>query len=126
MRKITSGEFTRFRTAQTNTFNCKCTLTKITLNNSDYGDAVESVTSTTTNIDCGFYITGGTIQYRNSIIPVEYDAVIRLPLTVTVGINDQITITNLNGLAVNIAYKLKEYPVIGDSVQVFKLVKMSS
>jgi hypothetical protein len=125
MRKLTSGEITRIETSQVNTYNSKCNIQHITISKDAYGDVTESISSTDSNINCGFYLTGGMIFYRNSIILVEYDAVIRLPLTQTIRINDKIVITSILGTTTNITFKLNEYPEIGESCTVIKLKRVS-
>lgn len=118
MRKISSYEAGTMRDTQISTLNDLCSVITYTITTDDYGDVVVSGV-TISGIPCGVSYVGkfeGRNE-ENGYTAVDYDAIIRLPLTVIVAIDSEITVLDKQDTAINKTYKLMGFPQIGPSAQ---------
>ncbi len=81
-----------------------------------YGDVVYSGI-VQSGVACGFRFTTGNQTDKGSDVILDYDAELRIGLTVAIGINDLITLKQKAGKTHSEVFKVWEYPKFNSSRQ---------
>lgn len=110
MRRINANEFTRMKTTAGESMNDTCSILTYTKSQDTLGQEIKTLFSTASNVACGFQYNNPKITYRGAIISLDADAILRLPLSQSININNEITcrgntykISGIqNGITVNI------------------------
>ncbi len=125
MAVFTVNELADFKTSHIDSFQSVCTINRNAVSTDSYGDVTLTPTSTT-GVDCGFSLTGGSYTEKETNIVVEFDGIIRLPVnTSAIGLNDTITITSHLGNTKNDTFKVVSVPEIGNVMSI-KLRRISN
>lgn len=91
MRKLTAGEVVRMTATQVESFNDSCTLFQHTsTQDSNTGEMIDSF-DTGAAMACGFVESNEYKNERGQIITIDADAILRLPSTQTVNVQDKVT-----------------------------------
>lgn len=122
---FSTGELTGFRNAHIGSFNSMCSINRMVVSTDSYGDVVKTPT-VTANVPCGFEVVSGIKSMKGVTIVVDYDGVLRLPLTTPiVGLNDTITITEHLGNVTADVFEVYSVPTYG-TVMTIKLKRKSN
>lgn len=118
MTKLKSSELTRLRSTQDNLFNDECDIVTNVITQDDTGDEVETGT-THEAVDCGIDIKGGSKSASNGHTQIDYDAIIRLPLSLgfSIDINTTYVIVDKTGTTIGKTFRPVTFPDIGVSAQ---------
>lgn len=91
MRKLTAGEVTRMTASQVESFNDLCSVYRQSLTtDSDTGEQIVGFDSGTFSIACGFVEASEYRNERGQIITIDADALLRLPFTQAIAVQDKI------------------------------------
>lgn len=118
MREISAFEATQMRSTQSSAMNDLCNVTTNVTAINDWGEPILTGT-TISGIACGvtYVVAQENRGEEEGYTQVEYDAIIRLALTVALAIDSTITIVDKQDTAINKTYKLTGFPEIGPSAQ---------
>jgi len=94
MRKLQSGEITRMKTTASESLNDTCSVHTPTFQTNTLGERTVFSWSTSANVECGFTTKLPYKTYRGDIVTLDADGVLRLPLTYSININNEITCRN--------------------------------
>lgn len=119
MRQISSFEASGMRVTQSGSMNDLMNVTTYSSAIDDYGDETLAPSVTVSGLPCGisFMIGEESRTGEDGHTQVEYDAIIRAALTVSVEINSTITIVDKQDTSIDKTYKLTGFPEIGPSAQ---------
>lgn len=117
MKKLQPRDFSRLATTQQEAFNDVCHIHHLTLSSGTYSTKVTETRTSITGVHCGIKLTGGTIVQRGETIFVEYDAILRLPASQSVAINDDIELIEKGEFVISGTFKPYGMPVVNSSIQ---------
>jgi head-tail adaptor len=90
---FTSTDLTNMRLSQTDRMQDKCYLQARSVTPNSMNEQVESWADTGSEISCGLEMKSGSESHRPENVVVQYDAVLRLPITTTVTELQRIRVT---------------------------------
>lgn len=117
MRKITSTEKTKMTVTQIESLNDTCVIHTPAFSQDTLGEQSATWTNSS-SIDCGFNPAPSNKKYNEQTSILEWDAVLRLPLTQSININQEVTVRNIRYSIYGIS--------TGNGVSVVTLKKVSN
>lgn len=116
MRFITDQEETAMRETQASSMNDECSIITNATAFDVWGDPVLTPT-VVSGVACGvsLMVAPESRGEAEGHTQIDYDAIIRLPLTVTLAIDSEIRIDDKQDTAISKTYKLTGFPEIGPS-----------
>jgi hypothetical protein len=121
MRKLQKRDTDRLASTQSEAMNDLCTIYHVSYVTGSYSDDETQVLTGTFNVECGIQLTNGQIQERGQLLVVDYDAVLRLPSSQLVGLDDRIVLTEKGNTQISGTFMVHGYPVVNSSIQHIKL-----
>jgi hypothetical protein len=130
MRKLQDSELARLRAIQAATFNDVCDIITNVLSQDETGDVVETPT-THEDVECGVAFVGAGSDGRkpmDAYTKVEYDAIIRLPLSLEydIDMNTEYLIVTKAGTEINKTFRPVASPEISSSAQNVKVKEVTN
>lgn len=90
MRKLSTTEKTKMTSTQVESLNDLCVIHTPTFTQNTLGEQSASWANSS-SISCGFNPSNAVKNYRGEIISLDCDAVLRLALTQTISVNNEVT-----------------------------------
>lgn len=116
-----STALSRYKTAQSDVMADLCNIYRVTRATGTYSDDDVTLTTGTYQAHCGFYFTNGQIRVDGQVLLVDYDVVLRLPLTTPVFLTDQIVLSKKGTTFVSGTFLPTEEPEFGPTAQTVHL-----
>lgn len=124
MKKLQHRDYTRLADVQADVMNDICNIHHISFSSGSYSTKSTETRTSVTGVACGFHLTNGTLVQRGQTILVEYDALLRLPANIPVGIGDDIELVERGEFVVSGTFKPYSAPIVNSSVQKIELKRV--
>lgn len=117
MKKLAQRDTDRLASTQIEAMNDLCTIYHVTYVTGTYSDDETQVLTGTFNVACGIRLTNGQIQQRGQLLLVEYDAIVRLPSTQIVHLDDRFVLIEKGNTQISGTFTVYGHPISNSSVQ---------
>ncbi len=117
MKKLLLRDFSRLANTQLESMNDLCNIRHISFSSGTYSTSVTETYSSVTGVVCGIDFTNGKLDQRGQVIFVDYDAVLRLPASQYVAINDDIELIEKGEFMISGTFKPFSEPTVNSSAQ---------
>ena len=124
MRALPDAELDKLKASQAESMQDTCHIYRPSYSSGTYGNNVETYAPIATGTLCSFQFMLGTIRETNQLLLIDYDVMMRIPSTVGVRLNDQITLVEKGNTMVSGSFSPHGQPVVNEMVQYVKLKRV--
>lgn len=109
---------------QNNVMDDLCHIHHISLSSGTYSTKSTEVRTSVTGVHCGIQFTNGSIQSRGETLLVNYDAILRVPISHPILMTDEIELVSKADNLISGTFRPYSQPVINSSVQHVQLKRV--
>lgn len=126
MRALLDGELNKLKDSQAESMQDVCHVQRPTMASGTYGNSTETLVYLHSGTLCSFQFTNGSIQQAGQILLVNYDVRLRLPSTVDIRLQDEVTLVEKGNTLVSGTFRPNQLPVVNEMVQYIFLKRVST
>jgi hypothetical protein len=124
MRALSDGELDKLKASQAESMQDICDIYRVTYSSGTYGNNVETLSPVATGTLCSFQFAVGTLRQSNQVLLVDYDVMLRIPSTISVRLDDKVTLREKGNTMVSGTFSPYAPPIVNEMVQYVKLKRV--
>ena len=126
MRALPDGELNKLKGSQAESMQDTCHIQRPTMASGTYGNSTETLVYLHSGTLCSFQFTNGSIREAGQILLVNYDVRLRLPSTVDIRLQDEVTLVEKGNTLVSGSFRPSQLPMVNESVQYVTLKRITT
>ena len=125
MRLPSDAEINKLKATQEDAMADLCHIYHITLSSGTYGNTTETRTMVS-GTACGIHFTNGQTIQRGQVLLIDYDVLLRVPLSQDIGLKDEVQLIEKGVSLVSGTFKLTSNPTVNSTVQHVQLKRIAT
>jgi len=124
MRVLPDGELNKLKSSQRESMQDVCHIYRPSYASGTYGNDTLTLTPIATGTLCSFQFAIGDLRETNQLLVVDYDVMLRLPSTIPVRLDDNVTLYEKCNTIVSGTFTPSAQPIVNEMVQYVKLKRV--